>query len=376
MNDILILSFSDLEDDPRVNRQIGLLSGHYRVTAVGFADPKIDDVEFLRVDSGQKNIVSKIFAACKLKLGLFDSYYWNINLVKAVLQLLGNRQFDLVIANDLNTLPLAVRLAGKGKVVFDAHEYASLEFEDLAFWRFFFKKYNDALCRLYLPRVHGMWTVCQGIADKYRQTYGVSSVVVTNAPLYHDLQPTEVSDNRVRMIHHGAALPSRKLEIMIDAMRLLDDRYTLDLMLVANTSEYIDQLKARAEGIKGVRFIPPVSMSQLSSFGNDYDVGIFLLPPTNFNYQHALPNKFFEFIQSRLCVAIGPSPEMAYLIKKYDCGIIANEFTAEAMANELKHLSSEKLRHYKQRAHVAAQDLCFDKNSEIVLGMVNKLLAN
>ena len=32
---------------------------------------------------------------------------------------------------------------------------------------------------------------------------------------------------------------------------------------------------------------------------NQFDLGVYLLPPVNFNSAHALPNKFFEFIQAR-----------------------------------------------------------------------------
>ena len=57
-------------------------------------------------------------------------------------------------------------------------------------------------------------------------------------------------------------------------------------------------------------------MHELPRMANDYDVGLYLLPPTNFNQRYALPNKFFEFIQGRLAIAIGPSPEMAKLVER------------------------------------------------------------
>jgi hypothetical protein len=58
-----------------------------------------------------------------------------------------------------------------------------------------------------------------------------------------------------------------------------------------------------------------------------------------FNLKYILPNKFFEFIQARLAVAIGPSVEMKRLVKEWDCGIVAANFEAKSMAAEINRLT-------------------------------------
>ena len=50
-------------------------------------------------------------------------------------------------------------------------------------------------------------------------------------------------------------------------------------------------------------------------FANQYDVGVFLLPASFPNQVHVLPNKLFDYIQARLAVAIGPSHEMAEVVR-------------------------------------------------------------
>ena len=45
-----------------------------------------------------------------------------------------------------------------------------------------------------------------------------------------------------------------------------------------------------------------------------------------------MPNKFFEYIQARIVPAIGPSPEMARIAREWDCGIVADDYTPEALA--------------------------------------------
>jgi len=100
------------------------------------------------------------------------------------------------------------------------------------------------------------------------------------------------------------------------------------------------------------------------------------LPPANFNYRHALPNKFFEFVQGRLAVAIGPSPEMARLVRQYDCGIIADDFSPRAMADRLHRLDHDRIDHYKRQSHIAARELCFEKSADVLLSTVRKLVGD
>ena len=79
--------------------------------------------------------------------------------------------------------------------------------------------------------------------------------------------------------------------------------------------------------------------------------------------KHCLPNKFFDFIQARLPVAIGPSPEMRGLIKKYDCGFVAKEFTVESMAKTLNNLSISEIDIIKKNSEGVAKEFCWEKES-------------
>ena len=91
---------------------------------------------------------------------------------------------------------------------------------------------------------------------------------------------------------------------------------------------------------------------------------MYLLPPTSFNTQHALPNKFFEFIQPRLAIAIGPSPEMAKIVEAHDCGVVARDFEPKSLANCLLKLDYNKINHYKCQSHRIARKLSAEQNRE------------
>lgn len=112
------------------------------------------------------------------------------------------------------------------------------------------------------------------------------------------------------MVLQTGAVKSKK---MIWLMDHLDDRFEMYLMLVPTDQDYLTELKKLA-GNRAVEFLPTVPTQQISTFINQFDLGLFIVEPVNFNYTHALPNKFFEFIQARLGIVIGPSPEMKRIV--------------------------------------------------------------
>lgn len=153
----------------------------------------------------------------------------------------------------------------------------------------------------------------------------------------------------------------------------LDKRFTLHLMLVNTDSNYLKRLKKLAEGIGNIRFLRPVYMEEIVKTINQYDIGIFVLPPTNLNYKYALPNKLFEFIQARLAVAIGPSPEMAIIVKQYNLGIVAEDFGPETIANELNKLTKEKIEYYKSQSDKLAYEISSEGNCQKLQKIIAEL---
>jgi glycosyltransferase involved in cell wall biosynthesis len=374
MKRIFILSFSLIRSDPRVMRQVRLLERNYRVTVCGFGPRPDADIEFIELESPRASLLQKATWAIKLLSRLFDSYYWNLPQVRNGFKAIRGRNFDLLIANDIAALPLALQLAGKAPVLVDAHEYSPREFEDKWLWRVLFGPYHHELCRRYLPRAAVMITVCQGIADEYARHYSVNPLVVHNAPVDQRLLPSPTIPGQIRLIHHGAAIPSRHLEAMIDVMKHLDKRFTLDFMLVETDAACMRDLRCRAAGDDRIRFIPAVPMADICRTINKYDVGIFLLPPVNFNYEHALPNKLFEFIQARLAVAIGPSPEMARIVQDYSLGVVADSFEPSALAESLEKLTDDSIAACKRAAGRAAKELSFEVGGRSLLHEIERLV--
>lgn len=378
MRKALFLTFSHLKHDARVRRQIEFIREQFQPTVVAF--DRLDDpsVESIVIPVVRPGILSKLLAVLAL---LTRKYEWAYQLIygqKTISARLSDRKFDLVVANDIETLPLAAKLKGEAKLIFDAHEYAPRHFEDKLIWRVLFKGFNNYLCRRYIPSADRMLTVSVGLAQEYRKNFDIEPVVLTNASSYHDLAPRKINPDQIKMVHHGAANPSRKIELMIELAKQLDARFTLDLILLSpssankKTKAYLDWLVGQIDGDR-IRILPPVESSKVVATINKYDIGLFLLPPTNFNYQNALPNKLFDFIQARLAVAIGPTPEMAQIVKNHDLGIVSSDFRPGTLATMINALSAEDITRFKENADKASFNLSASTNKTILKKVVSDI---
>jgi glycosyltransferase involved in cell wall biosynthesis len=377
MKSILVIVFSNLKHDARVRRQILALIPNYKVTVICFGADSTSEFEVVEIRPTNLTLFRKVIASVFLLLRFYPTAHKILHDYFFAIELLKDRKFDLIIANDVETLPLAFSFPGNAKVIFDAHEYAPRHFEDKKMWRLFFQGFNMWLCKKYIPKTTAMLTVGRGLANEYEKHFNIRPTVVTNANNYYEVEPASVFESKIRLIHHGIATPSRRLELMIDVMTHLDQRFTLDMMMLTpgfaskKTREYLEELRKRAEADKRIRMIPPVKSSEVVTAIRNYDIGIFLLPPVNFNYENTLPNKLFDFIQARLGVAIGPTPEMAEIVRQYSIGVVADDFTAENLAKKLNQLSKMDIERFKKNASEAAKDL----NAEANAVTLNKLIS-
>jgi len=368
-----VLSFSPLHRDARVQRQIRALTAICRVTAFGFTDPGIKGVDFVDV-SPAKTMLRKALKAFQLKAGYFEAVYHSEDEVRKAADTLKTHDFALIVANDIGTLPLALEFRGRSKVLFDAHEYAPREFEHWFLWRFFMQNYKKYLCRTWISQVDAMTTMGSAIADEYAREFGVRPSVVLNTPYYREA-PCEPRDGDIiRMVHHGGASRMRRLEIMIDAMAHLDDRFRLDFMLVPGDAAYIVSLKKRASSDPRIAFVLPVAPDEIVEKLSLYDVGLCTYAPHSFNALHSLPNKFFDFIQARLCIAAGPLPEIARLMEQNQCGVVARDFSAVSLAEALQVLDRQRIEIFRQAANTAASTLCYERSAEVLLDVARGLL--
>ena len=373
---ILCVSLSPLVRDARVLRQIDVLAEHGEVTTLGYGPAPSAASEHLQIADGLNSLPRTPVGVAKLATRRLAAAELDAPGLRRGLELVGDQRFDLVVANDARALPLAHRVAGGAPVWADMHEWAAAEFSHVATWRLLIGPLMEHLCQVYLPRSAAVTTVCEPLAERYRVEYGVDCEVVRNAGPWRDLTPSDPEPGRLRLVHSGAAIRGRNLEMIIEAT-LQVPRCTLDLFLVpaADGGRYLRELEGLAGGEGRVTFHDPVAPDALPATLNRFDVGVFCMPPINLNAEYALPNKFFDFVQARLAHAVGPSPEMARLVRQYGLGVVSADFSTQAFVAALRELDDDAVKAGKEASHEHARVLSNDHDREVVRGIVERLLA-
>ena len=244
-------------------------------------------------------------------------------------------------------------------------------------WRWFIAPYVRWMCRTFLTGATSVTTVGQGVANEYKRVYGITAGIATNSAPYHPFTPTPVSDP-IRIVHSGAVLRNRHLDVTVRAVMRTATAVTLDLFLMPNDPGHLDELKALAASSDRVTIHDPLPYSALLERLNEYDLGIHVIPPTNFNNAWSLPNKFFDYVQGRLGLVIGPSPEMKDILERHDLGVAATGFDEDAIVLALDTLTAQAVGEWKQHADTAAHELSAESQVQVwdaaVAALVNAAL--
>ncbi|MEY2517144.1 MAG: hypothetical protein QOJ89_4502 [bacterium] len=370
---ILIVYLGQLTNVARVARHVDFLRPDNDIVVAAWGpDPGIPGAEFIELPTTGG---SRVAAAGRIALRLanrYDEAYWrDPRMRRWRASIAGALPVDAILVNHLAAVPLALAIDRSVPVIFDAHEHWTSESVSWT-WRqrLSMRGAHEWIVDRHVPRTAGMMTVSAGIARDFHARCGVSPRLVTNAPFFEDLAPTPV-DGRIRLVHVGLADERRRLEDTIKAVTMLDDRFSLDLIL-GRDNAYRRRLQKLASQDARIRVLPPVPSKDLLSVANGYDVGVFLLPGQNPNQVHVLPNKLFDYIQARLAVAIGPSAEMAAIVKQWDCGVVSESFEPAALAAALAALDGAAVARMKRNADRAAQVLTAERNRDVVREVVGE----
>lgn len=389
VKNILVLCYSDLAADGRVLRQIReLVKAGYRVSAAAHAPSGLENGSFtpmyhepqghLRLPVIPRKAVSFLIRArnsALRALGRHDTAYW-APFRRASLQRLRKGAADLIIANDIDTLPLALALKRPGvKVLFDAHEYSPLQGEGDKTWMRSYHARNTYLCQRHMPLADHSFTVSPSIADLYMELTGVQPQLLTNAPMYRTDGPVTSTQGPIRLVHHGIATPQRRTHELIQMMDGLGNNYHLHLYLIFDRDPaYGQRIQALCKTRDNVSLAPPISPDQICEQIHQYDIGIHRLPPHSTNHRLALPNKFFEFIQARLAIVTSPSPSMAAIIDQEGLGAVAENHGIEALAEAIRSLDLPQINACKQHADQAASRYSAQGNMELLRTTVERLI--
>jgi glycosyltransferase involved in cell wall biosynthesis len=373
---LLILSFSRLEQDARLRRQITLFAGVRTVITAGWgpavsgADRHIE----LPVPSttGWRRRVRFYAEGAMLRLRAYRLLYWTDPNVRAGRRALRRERPDRILANDIESLPLALTLAPGSSVHADLHEFYPGLHDDNPRWVRLRQPYLEWLIRRFAPRAASLTTIGSGVADAYRP-FGLDIDVVTNSPAFVAIEPTTVGVP-IRIIHPGASLRSRRLETMLRAVAESSADVSLTMYLAANDPPYVDELRRLADALGDrVRVKDAVAHAQLLPLINAHDVGIHVLPPTVTNNALALPNKFFDYVQARVGIIVGPTPAMSGLVREHGLGAVTDGYDTDDIRRVIDELTPERVMQWKSSADAAARALSAEGQLPVWLQAVEAL---
>ncbi|WLS01478.1 glycosyltransferase family 4 protein [Shinella oryzae] len=153
-------------------------------------------------------------------------------------------------------------------------------------------------------------------------------------------QRPPIAREGLRLCFLGTLTPRNGLEVVIDAMRILQKsglNYQLD---ICGTGEAEGLLRTRAEGLENVRFRGWLNATQLLAVLAESDFGV--LPYNRPDFFKVVPNKFAEYLAAGVPVFSCTDGEVRSLIVENECGIWA-EPDAAKMADALARTSSASL---------------------------------
>ena len=355
----LVASASRIEGDPRVLRQVEWLrDAGWTVDTLGRGGTPAE-VNGRHHVLGERPFPVRVAANVLLP----SRARYRILETSTIARSVYAQPYDLVVINEIELAPwvLAERdrvVAPGGRVHLDLHEYAPSQRIGLLH-RLVFQRYRTWMVRaISSPVFTSRSTVANGIARLYAENFGIPApAIVRSTPHFVDQAPSPVAPDRIRLVHHGAASLTRGLALLIDAMAQLDDRFTLEFMLVGSP-ESVNTLRSQAAPLGDrVTFRAPVDVHTVATVLNDYDAEIIFFPPVTENLRFVLPNKFFESVQGRLALVIGPSVEMVELVERYDNGVVTGGWTAADLASAIETLDAEAVARMKAGSDRAAREL-------------------
>lgn len=290
--------------------------------------------------------------------------------IRLFFYLLTNK-FDIVIANDIDSLPAAywASKARKCDIAFDAHELFS-EVPELV-KRKLTKKIWQRIEDFYIARVKKSYTVCQSIADFYNKKNGSDMKVIRNVPLFAKPANTNklsFPGNKI-ILYQGAVNIGRGIEWVIDAMPMIRDA----VFVIIGDGDIKTKLRQQVNNMQlndKVIFLEKVPANELKDYTVCADLGLCLLENMGLNYYYSLPNRIFDFIQAGVPVLATRFPEIEKIVGTYKTGQLIDHYEPEYLAatiNDILHNNTTAC-DFEQ----LAQKFCWENEEKILISLIQQ----
>jgi hypothetical protein len=376
----LLMTYAYPDEENRLKTQLTeLLRMGLEVHTLGFGEKRLEGVtKHFEIPKRQNLIGLARVSLIHLALPVVSRFH-PLRAPKENLKGFENESYDLVIAHDMELLPLllapSLRPAAFEKSVkqVDLHELHELRstMSGLAnlVWkllRFRMAPYHAWLMSLLRsPELDLATVVNKSIGDWYlTNNYLQTFTEVMNAAPYRNVPFENRHSEGLDFIYHGRYASNRGLEKLVSASLGIRPGDRLHFMLTGRTSD-IETFKAFALAKNpSIVFHNSVPMADVSSEIAKFDAEIIYFEPVSKNLHFTLPNKFFEAIQGRLAIVSGPSPEIVRFTSEFGCGLAASGWELEQLTALMAGLDRAKIERLRKSSHELSAKLNTATESE------------
>jgi glycosyltransferase involved in cell wall biosynthesis len=371
---IILAVISDLVTDQRVHRTaMAFVRQGWKVTLIG------------RQLKNSLALTERPYPTLRFKLWFNKGFCFYATFNIRLFFYLFTKKFDLLVANDLDTL-LACYLAAclkRKPLIYDSHEYFTgvPELQNNPFVRWVWK----TLERLIFPRLKYVTTVNDSIAEMYRSIYGKEVRVVRNIPdvPFFD-RPSDrqairqqlhvPAASRLLILQGSGINIDRGAEEAVQAMQYVDSA----VLLIIGGGDVFPVLRKLVADLRlenKVIIKDKMPFDQLRSYTCSADAGLTLDKPTNLNYRLSLPNKLFDYIQAGIPVLASHVPEVKKIIEQYDIGLIIENHDPRHIAEKISSMFADADRYSRWRANVkkAAANLTWTHEEKKLLDLAYEI---
>ncbi len=265
-----------------------------------------------------------------------------------------SRKPDIIHCYDLSTLPVGIRASKKikCKLIYDSPEdRPRLEYYQYKLWGIF----TYFLERRYLKKVHGVITVSNHIAEKFRKRK-IPTEVIYNTPRYDligELLKKDIGDIREELGlprdktlvgYVGSMNFRKKFDNYIKALKKMDGK--VSLVLVGGDEETMKGYRELGEKLGvGKRLLTStrVDYDKCLKYMYALDIGLQALM-SDAMAEHTLPTKIFDYMALKKPYITPPLLDMAAFTRKWKCGFVLNSREPGEIARTIKEAISNPKR--------------------------------
>lgn len=268
---------------------------------------------------------------------------------------------DVLLVNEVNPLPVCLAWAQSAgcPTVVDLHEYYPETSQAEDYVRLD-KPAVEHLLRTASRKIAAAVTVNEPIAERYEKEFGFRCGVIYNA---EDLAETPVfrpvdCERPMELVHIGVLQQERQPLEMVKGVAMAGAQWHLHFYLVGAPGAleaFRSECARLAPGQVTVH--DPLAPGEITGTIRRHDVGISVIPPVNWNWLMAAPNKFFSFVAAGLGMVLGPKPWKQMMSERYGFAELTNGFAAEDIAALLGRLTPERINEMKRCSAAAAVEL-------------------